>query len=282
MQRIHIVGSGPRSGTTLLMEMMVNCFDIDLYPKHEARLGKCPPRNGNIFISKSPKDIIIVEKHLKVMRNLHVVYVMRDPRDSSVSKHGVNKTQYYGDLRYWKRYLPFFERVQNHPRFIFIRYEDLVRDPDGVQDLIAKRLPFLRSTATFSHFHLRSSPSEHTSLALKGLRKVDASGIGNWKSHKPRILGQILQHGSISEDLIRYGYEENEEWLKKLEGIEPDLSEGHQMLNYEKSFIRRKQRFRYLKAYRVWFCHTKLFLQMRALVKKLTGNPEPPLSGIKA
>ena len=256
------------------MEMMVNCFEIDLYPKHEARLGKCPPQHGSIFITKSPKDIIIVEKHLKVMRNLHVLYVMRDPRDSAVSKHGVNREQYYGDLRYWKRFLPFFEKIQHHPRFIHIRYEDLVRDPDGVQDLIALRIPFLKSTARFSRFHLRSSPSQNTSLALKGLRKVDASGIGNWKNHKARIRGQIQQHGSISEDLIRYGYEENEEWLKELEGVEPDLSEGHRMPNYEERFIRNKQRFRYLKAIRVWFCHTSVFLLIRRFLRKLILHPE--------
>ena len=274
MQRIHIVGSSPRSGTTLLMEMMVNCFEIDLFPAHEARLGKCPPRNGDIFISKSPKDIIIVKKHLRVMKNLHVIFLMRDPRDSAVSKHGVNKEQYYGDLRYWKRFLPFFEEIKTHPRLVHFRYEDLVNDPDRVQEFIAEKIPFLKYREKFSNFHLHSSPSKNTSLALKGLRKVDASGIGNWRNHKSRILGQIMTHGSISEDLIRYGYEKDEEWLKELDGIEPDLSEGHRMPNYEERFIRAKQRFRYLKAIRVWFCHTAIFLRSRQRWRAITGRRE--------
>lgn len=263
MQRIHIVGSGPRTGTTLLMEMMINGFKIDLYPVHEARLGKPPPGRGKIILSKSPKDIVIVEKHLKLMRNLHVIYVMRDPRDSAVSKHGVNNEQYYGDLRYWKRFLPFYEKTRNHPRFIQVKYEDLVRNPDGVQATIADRIPFLEIRDKFSNFHLHARPSKGTSLALKGLRKVDAGGVGNWKNHKARLLGQFIQHGSIEEDLIRYGYEPDLHWLAELEGVEPDLSEGHAMPFYEEKFIKGKQYFRYLKAVKVWFYHTDFYLGAR-------------------
>jgi len=126
MQRIHVVGSSPRSGTSLLMEMMINCFEIDLYPEHEARLGKCPPGKGKIFLTKSPKDIVIVDKSLKIMKNLHVIYMMRDPRDSAASFHRNFKGQYYGDFRYWKNFLPYYEKVKNHPRFLHLKYEDLV------------------------------------------------------------------------------------------------------------------------------------------------------------
>jgi hypothetical protein len=263
MKRIHIVGSGPRTGTTLLMEMMINGFEIDLYPQHEARLGKPPPGSGKIFLSKSPKDIVIVRKHLKVMRNLYVIYVMRDPRDSAVSKHGVNKEKYYGDLRYWKRFLPFYEKIRHHPRFIQVKYEDMVRNPDEVQATIEQHIPFLKYKDSFSNFHLHARPSKNTSLALRGLRKVDAGGIGNWKNHKARLLGQITLHGSITEDLIRYGYEQDESWLEQLEGEEPDLTESHAMPFYEQKFIRSKQYFRYVKALKVWFYHTDLYLGIR-------------------
>jgi len=250
------------------MEMMINGFKIDLYPAHEARLGKPPPGWGKIFLSKSPKDIVIVGKHLKIMRNLHVIYVMRDPRDSAVSKHGINKEQYYGDLRYWKHFLPFYEKARNHPRFIHVKYEDLVRNPDGVQATIVDRIPFLELRDKFSNFHLHATPSKYTSLALRGLRKVDAGGVGNWVNHKARLLGQIIQHGSIAEDLIRYEYEQDEHWLEELEGVEPDLNEGYASPFYEEKFIRSKQYFRYVKAVKVWFYHTDFFLGIRKWIKE--------------
>ena len=268
MQRIHIVGSSPRSGTSLLVEMMINSFEIDLYPEHEARLGKCPPGKGRIFLSKSPKDIIIVRQHLQIMKNLHVLFVMRDPRDSAVSFHGKNKEQYYGDLRYWKTYLPFFERVKDHPRFLCIKYEDLVRDPDRVQTLISERMPFLKYRDAFSNFHQHSKPSHKSSLAMKGLRKAEPGRIGNWRNHKARILGQIQQHGSISEDLIRFGYEEDDRWLEELEGITPDVSESHYSPFNTRKFVRKKLRFRFVKAIKLWFCHTSFFLSVRDIFRK--------------
>ena len=270
MKRIHIVGSSPRSGTSLLVEMMVNSYEIDLYPEHEARLGKCPPSNGKIFLSKSPKDIIIVKSRLKLMKNLFIIYVMRDPRDSASSFHGRYKEQYYGDFRYWKNFLPYYEKIKNHPRLIYVKYEDLVTDPDKIQSLISTRLPFLKSKDSFSNFHLHSNPSPNTSNALRGLRKADSGRIGNWRNHKSRILGQIRRHGSISTDLIRYGYEMNEDWLNELEGIVPDMSEGHYSVFCTEKFIRRKQHFKYIKAIKLWFCHTSFFLATRQAWKNRT------------
>jgi hypothetical protein len=36
VKRIHIVGAGPRTGTTLLAESMAACFAIDVFEPHEA------------------------------------------------------------------------------------------------------------------------------------------------------------------------------------------------------------------------------------------------------
>jgi len=279
MQRIHIVGSSPRSGTSLLTEMMINSFEIDIYPEHEARLGMCPPRNGRVFLSKSPKDIVIVEKRLKLMKNLHIIYVMRDPRDSAVSVHGNYKDEYYGDLRYWHNYMPYYEKVKDHPRLLHIKYEDLVTDPDHIQSEISSRMPFLIFKDKFSNFHTHSRPSYNTTQALKGLRKVDSAGIGNWKIHKARILGQIKLHGSISKDLIRFEYEENDEWIKELEGVVPDLKESHFSLFRTEKFIRRKQHFKYLKSVKLWFCHTPAFLNTREIFRSLSGHPEQSPEG---
>jgi hypothetical protein len=63
--------------------------------------------------------------------------------------------------------------------------------------------------------------------ALGDVRPVRPTTVGNWRNHKPRLKGQIIMHGSISEDLITYGYEKDTAWEKELEGIEPDMSASH-------------------------------------------------------
>jgi hypothetical protein len=140
---------------------------------------------------------------------------------------------------------------------------DLVCNPDEVQSNIRERIPFLKTKDLFSNFHLHARPSKNTKLAQGGLRKVDTGGIGNWQNHKARLLGQIIQHGSITPDLIRYGYEKDDHWIKELNGVEANLNESHPMPFYEEKFIRNKQYFRSVKALKVWFYHTDLYLGIR-------------------
>lgn len=61
MKRIHIVGSGPRTGTTLIAKMMIACFEIDLHTEHEDSIYTLPPCKGNIFLTKLPRDILVIE-----------------------------------------------------------------------------------------------------------------------------------------------------------------------------------------------------------------------------
>lgn len=63
MKRIHIVGSGPRTGTTLIAEMMIACFEIDLHTEHEDSIYTWPPCRGNIFLTKKPRDILVIERY---------------------------------------------------------------------------------------------------------------------------------------------------------------------------------------------------------------------------
>ena len=42
MRRIHIVGCGPRTGTTLMAELMGTCFDINASCQHEESVFALP------------------------------------------------------------------------------------------------------------------------------------------------------------------------------------------------------------------------------------------------
>ncbi len=227
MNQIHIVGVSPRSGTTLLAEAMKTCFAVDYCTPHEDRLFTRPPFKTDIFITKRPRDIMIAEPSLKADPNFYVICMIRDPRDIIVSKHQKAPDRYWSGLKFWKVYSKKVSELEKHPRFISIKYEEFVSDPDKIQDLLMKKIPFLQKKMDFSDYHLAASVSESSKEALKSVRPIKPTSVGKWKEHKARVAGQIQLHGSISEDLIRFGYEADEEWMKELEGVEPDLSKSY-------------------------------------------------------
>lgn len=226
MERLHIVGLGPRTGTTLLAECMAACFEIDAVEPHEASLCR-HKTNAQIYLTKNPVDLNIAGPRLKVDRHLHVIAMMRDPRDVVVSKHKHDPDRYWAPLRFWKRHLRLMRGLRAHKRFLLVRYEDLVQTPDQVQETLRARLPFLQAKARFSEFHKRAKPSVKSLRAMGPLRPFEASSIGNWRNHLPRLAGQIAIHGPIASELIEFGYEKDTSWLKELDGVTPDLSPSH-------------------------------------------------------
>ncbi|MDD5367064.1 MAG: sulfotransferase [Gallionellaceae bacterium] len=220
MKRIHIVGSGPRTGTTLLAEAMAACFRIDHVCEHESSICTRLPPAGNCLLTKDPGEAGAVRLPLLLNKDLYVVCIIRDPRDTVVSFHGSDSQSYWAGLRFWKRFGADFDRLTAHRRFIHIRYEDLVTDPDKVQDEIMKRIPFLEKIHNFSAYHRVARPSRKSLEALKELRPIEAKGIGNWKDHLPRIKQQIALHGPISADLVKFGYEPDAAWESCLADVE--------------------------------------------------------------
>lgn len=258
MKRIHIVGCGPRSGTTLMAEMMIACFDIGLHTDHEDSIYRLPSRDTEVFLTKKPGDVAVVEPALRITPNLYVIYMVRDPRDMIVSRHGKASDVYWSGLVFWKNYTPYGRRLQHHPRFITIRYEDLVTRPAEIQRELMARMPFLVKRADFSDYHLRSTPSARSLDALGGVRAISSAGIGNWRRHLPRIAGQLRIHGSISDDLVEYGYEKDDSWQRELDGVEPDLSASHWPERITERRWRRLRIIRYLKAPIVLLGHLPL------------------------
>jgi hypothetical protein len=227
LHRIHIAGASPRTGTTLIAEAMVACFEIDCFCAHEARIFAPPPRDCQVFLTKSPRDILLAQAALEQTSELHVIFMLRDPRDVIVSRHNRNPDRYWAGLKFWKAYTQAARPLLEHPRFITLRYEDLVSDPDATQRALAKRLPFLEHRAAFSAFHQIAKPSSDSVTALGGVRQISNERVTNWRNHLPRVAGQIALHGSIAEDLIEFGYERDEQWLEEIAGVAPDLTPGH-------------------------------------------------------
>ena len=213
MKRIHIVGAGPRTGTTLLAEAMRACFAIDAVERHEAPLSRHRRRAG-VYLTEMPGDIPIVEPRLRIDRHFYGIAIVRDPRDAVVSRHARLPHLYYTRFAYGRLTSP---GHPSSPRPQALRPDPLrgsrprPRRRPGFQ--IAERLPFLRKTGSFSRFHEVAEPSKKSLTALGGLRPIDDSSIGTWREHLPRLVGQLAQHGPITGELIEFGYESDDRWL---------------------------------------------------------------------
>ena len=248
--RVHIVGCGPRTGTTLMAEMMIACFEIDQHADHEASIYTQPPCESDVFLTKHPGEILLVRPMLKLISKLYVIYMVRDPRDTISSKHRKAPDKYWATLRYWKKFTPIGRKLADHPRFITVRYEDLVNNPDEVQAALLKKMPFLKKKGPFSRYHELATPSEGSVAALQGVRPVSSSSIGNWRKHLPRVASQLQVHGAegIAQDLIEYGYESDDAWLQELEGVTPDTSASYWPEHFSKQDLKTRTKGKYRRA----------------------------------
>lgn len=225
--RVHITSLAPRSGTTLLAELMAHGFRFDAHADHELNLFNRPADAHGIVLTKDPVDIITARPLLHWWPDLWVLCVVRDPRDVVVSRHRGAPGTYYVGLNSWKEGYAFARRLRGHPRAIELRYEDLATDPDAVQRRIAAWMPQLEMRAPFSTFHQAARPSEGSLRALGSVRPVSASSIGAWREHLPRLATQLARHGPIDEALVELGYETDASWREALVGVEPDGSGSH-------------------------------------------------------
>lgn len=222
MQHVHIVSLSPRSGTTLLAELMISCFEFDGHASHEMSLVYSPRPTVERFCSKFPSDITLALKSLQMRRNLWVICMLRDPRDIVVSRHRNDPEAYWANLEIVRRGYACFQLLRRHPRCLAITYEDLVADPDQVQTRLTQEIPFLLRRFDFSSFHKVARPSKRSIAALSGFRKIDTDSIGRWALELPRLKAQIDRFGSIDEMLSDLGYLEDPEWSRCLDGVTAD------------------------------------------------------------
>ncbi|RLA55352.1 MAG: sulfotransferase family protein, partial [Gammaproteobacteria bacterium] len=131
MKRLHIVGC-PRSGTTLLMELVSTCFASGGYCAHEKNIFEPLEVTGDIYFTKQPNDIKQLRHIFHRDPQLYIIYMGRDPRAVITSKHRESPGQYFCNYRVWRECDSAARRYTGHPRFLQLRYEDLVTDPDAV------------------------------------------------------------------------------------------------------------------------------------------------------
>lgn len=246
MQRVHIVGLSPRTGTTLIQELMAHCFEFEGVPTHEMSIFKVPHGNPKTFCTKSPRELKYVFE-IGPMPGLWCICMVRDPRDVIVSKHQLKPDVYYTSFKLLKENYDVYNKyVDSYPNFIFIKYENLVKNPDQVQELIQEAIPFLKKKANFSEFHKIANPSKRAVNALGGVRKINTSSIGNWRNHLPRIKAQLQLFETMPAILRDLGYENDDKWIEMLDGVVADNGRPerrpHSLYVELREIVRRKYR----------------------------------------
>lgn len=214
-RRLHIVGC-PRSGTTLMMELMATCFAKSAYCEHEMSLFDEPDGAPELFFSKQPSDIRFLDLVFRQDPGLFVICMIRDPRAVITSIHGSRPGDYFCNYRVWRECALPASAFIDHPRFMLIRYEDLVNDPDRIQTALEARFVFLEKICKFSEYEERARPSADALRAMSGLRAVERSRVSGWHAHLPRIKAELSKHPEMLADLVTYGYEVDEHWVDLL------------------------------------------------------------------
>ena len=201
--------------------MLVTCFRVDKHYDHEIRFHLVSGEDGQLVITKRPKDTMYMPEVIDDPE-LYVIYLLRDPRDTICSRHGKNRSIYYSNIRLWRQMHGYAKQLAGHERFLEVRYEDFVRDPDATQETIMDRFPWLEKVHDFSEYHEHAQVSEKSKTAMHSVRPIAPASVGVWMQNPGRIKAQQLIHGSLTPDLIECGYESSDEWEKVLEDVEPD------------------------------------------------------------
>jgi len=204
-----------------MAQLMWHGFRFDGRAGHESSLFEPIPPGMGSYLSKKPPDTIRIRTVFLRDPELFVIAMVRDPRAVITSRHERKPDVYFSSFWRWERYVEAIEALREHPRYLIVRYEDLVADPDAVQQHIAERFPSLERIRLFTRYPEGADIPEKARISLNGIRPVDRQGLERWRQELPRLKGEVLRHPELAAWLRRFGYEENDEWSRCLDGVEP-------------------------------------------------------------
>lgn len=201
-----------------MMELMWQSYEFSGRHEHEISVFEPVPPGQALYLTKKPPDTQRIHRVFHADPGLHVIAMLRDPRAVITSRHKSRPDVYFAGYLRWREYVDAIERLRGHSRFMVVRYEDLVRDPDSVQAQISAQFPFLQEQRRFSTYPESADVPEVAAQSLNGVRPFDTSRIDGWREHLPRVNGQLRDHPEMPQDLIRAGYEQDDAWTRLLEG----------------------------------------------------------------
>jgi hypothetical protein len=241
-----IICGYPRSGTSLFYNMLAATAKKFQFEEYENNYRKYLVRDGN-WISKRPLDVLELAQRPPdnpLCKRIYVIVLRRDVRDILTSIHPRVPGKYFigydgcysgpgpnGEPPAYK-YAGIKEvdqavealKSRGDIDLVFVRYEELIADPDRVQSYLGKRLG-VRFSARFSEFNqcpeklafrYEGQYAPLDASLVREHKSPDASRIMKWRAseHRDRIRDQFTKYPELFGLLIRDGYESNKSWFE--------------------------------------------------------------------
>lgn len=212
MQRVGVL-SNPRSGTSLMVRLLVLGFDLS---------GTAPlfPRLSGEQLYEYRADARDLREW--ATKDYFVLFLVRDPRAVLTSSHPSNPSEFMLDFSFWKRNYEACQELKLQANVLELKYERLLEDPDSSQQRVSSflgvpiALPFSEAAAT-------SCTTPHPDwnrldYEMGSPRPLDMGTAVRWRrpEFKVRLLEQLTQYPELTDVLVELGYEADDTWVKEL------------------------------------------------------------------
>lgn len=216
-----VIGSAPRSGSTLLNAILSAHPDIYAIRKQTYAFEKWKlagdqydmerkdrlyrefiyrkiPKTAIRWCEKTPKNIITFDKILDFHPRALLIHMVRDGRDVVTSKHPKHTPdQYWVPAERWVRDVTFGLSLEDHPRVLTLKYEDLILKFDETIHKICNYLS-LKYHPNFSEWenHATIRTSKHWNSSVQ---KIYSGAVGKWEKeeHRDRYLEFLKNQDAV-------------------------------------------------------------------------------------
>jgi len=226
IQRDGFLSQGDRLRYKAEAENMVPAHDVDnmtAFAVFRCFLRYETERCGRqIACDQTPRNVFYIEEILRAFQNARIINMVRDPRDVLLSQKAKWKRRFLGArniplgeaVRSWINYHPITisrlwrasvhaaERFKTHPQVMFLRFEDLVTNPeDSVTDLCR----FLGIEYSREMLSVPRVGSSHTNDE-PGRSGIDPGRSGAWRTSGLSQTEVYLCEWVTATEMVRYGY----------------------------------------------------------------------------
>lgn len=205
--RLFVAGCG-RSGTWMLTAMLTGLKGAVL-EEGENDVGRfmALPNESGLQIVKRQHDSY--KRFAKLPSDIAVIYIVRHPLDVLTSTH-LGETGHIDLERLEGEMRAYFTYLQDRPRTLSLRFEDLVREPQLVQKRVEAFLG-VEADVNFGDFHENAALPAYVVESMHGLRKPDPTRLEAWR-RKPEAVAEIMSRlaasdGTLDKAVRHFGYE---------------------------------------------------------------------------